>query len=238
MFETNDFALSIEEMEILSERLKDRYCLNSILNVHSGMLIAPRLISMKILPAITTIDFMDPDFRMDTHLIACSMRIFGLSSFGMLHFLLIDRWNVNSHRDIGNIISAMKQLYDDSSHPSGALWVSTLVDLSEGKNRVFLPDPLLKDDIFEEMSYSEWAMDEAFDMHQKDKAEMVELDLNTGKPKGEIKPIAFGGGGFSEFFEQLKDILSGGFKEYDEYGDPDDLDDFDIDGFDDDPEEE
>lgn len=162
------FLLTNEEVVWISKLLGDRYSESVICMVHTGMLFAPRLISMDIIPGPENVDLLDPDFRLDSFHIAATTRILGIAKFGMLFFSITEAGNYRGWDDVNAILSAFQQVHaelEEEELHSAAVWLSTFVDLKVSTDdQVFKLEPIVCEEMWEEMELCETVMLEAADM--------------------------------------------------------------------------
>jgi hypothetical protein len=160
-----EFALSDEEIEHVSSLLEDQYCPEAILWIHQGMLIAPRLISIEVLPGPEVVSLLDPDFRINSVHVATSMRILGLSKYGALYFMLLKKYELKDFQDVNLIVTAMQYAYEKLEKPSAGLWVSTMVDLQKSLSYVFKEEPVFSKDIGTEIDFCDEVLKKAFNVN-------------------------------------------------------------------------
>lgn len=163
MFNANDFVLSEDEAEYISNLLDNKYDMNGILTVHVGMIIAPRLIKNNIIPGPEK-DILDADFLMHTIHVATAMRIFGLNKYGLFYFYMIEKWGINNYKAVNAIIVATRIAYKDSGERSLSLWSSSIIETGKISNKIFSKNFLFKskNDIYDEMEYYDEAMKKVF----------------------------------------------------------------------------
>ena len=183
-----EFALKKEELEFISKVLDDRYPLDAISWIHQGMLVSPRLISIGVLSGPDNVNLLDPDFRISTIHVATTMRILGMSKYGLLYFTVFDQLNIKGWEDVNYIILAMQTVYKKTNQKVPALWLSSIVDLKESNERVFLEDPFLKDTIPDEIDFCDVILQRAFDISDEEMKSRVQT-------------------GFEKFIEDLSLLL-------------------------------
>ena len=200
MVQANDFILSEDEVEYISNLLNDEFDLNAILLVHIGMVVAPRLIKNNIIPGPDQ-NILDPDFLMQTIHVATAMRIFGLNKYGYFYFYMIDKWKLNNCEAINKIIVAIRIAYKDSGERSLSLWPSSIINTCKISDKVFSREPIFEKDkcINDEIDYYDKITKEIFldDYMNKLGKKIVNVKLENffnsiagiiGKSLGENEP--------------------------------------------------
>ena len=160
MNDLESFLLSDEETDEIFHLLEGEYSKEIIDLVHSALLISPRLIALGAFPYSGEIDLADPSFEIDTFHVAISLRIVGLSKYGLLYQDLLEKSGINGWTDICTVLCAIHRLYEksliesDVDFPS-ALWISKFVKLKEYQStfEIFQSDPLFSSDSFDEVEF-------------------------------------------------------------------------------------
>ena len=149
----NQFAISPNKINELYNLTKKQYHPEIIALIHSGIILSPLFISLKILPQENDLNILNPNFRINTIHVGISMRILGLSKYGLLFFQMLEKYNVKNWDDINIILIHMQDMYKKDKRKSPSLWMSSLVDLKESDNSIFKNKPLLKNLMSEEVDF-------------------------------------------------------------------------------------
>lgn len=176
---SNQFALTLEDIQEVSAELQGKYSAEVIHLVHVGILLAPRLISLEIVPGPANVDFMDPDFRISSLHVLTTMRMVGLSKYGLMYFSLLENGGLKTWEDLCKIIRTFQRLYtkkEKKGEKLTSLWVAHFVELNcyDGEMKLFESAPLFSDTSYEEIEFCEDMMAEAFSVN------MVTPNLGLG----------------------------------------------------------
>lgn len=158
----NQFAISPKEITEIYNLTNGQYHPEIIELIHSGLTLSPLFISLKVLPGENDLNILNPNFRINTIHVGISMRILGLSKYGLLFFSLLKKYNINNWDDINIILMYMQDIYQKDEEKSPSLWLSSLVDLKESDNSIFENKPLLKSSMSEEVDFCDTIIHKAF----------------------------------------------------------------------------
>jgi len=177
MRENKEFVLSDEELVYISGALDNQYSFDAISWVHQGILVAPRLISMDVLPGSKSAGLLDPDFNMTSLHVVSAIRMMGLSKFGMMYFYLTHHYKLYGWEDVGLIIAAIKYHHDLFEENSSALWVASLVDLKACPDSFFSDAPIFAKTLTDEIDLCDNIMLEAFDILEPEKDMTLKMGI-------------------------------------------------------------